>query len=105
MAKAAPSKKTAKAVKASTGDKKKRRATRHESYGSYIYKVLKQVHPGMFHVVTYCLLRTYDTLASLLAVPSVCVPELRQLTVILPLVHIYFFHLQKLVSVKKPWVS
>jgi histone H2B len=49
MAKAAPSKKTAKTVKAAAaagGDKKKkRRATRVESYSSYIYKVLKQVHP------------------------------------------------------------
>jgi histone H2B len=49
MAKAAPSKKTAKTVKAAAaagGDKKKKRhATRVESYSSYIYKVLKQVHP------------------------------------------------------------
>ncbi len=47
MAKAAPSKKTAKVAKAAaSGDKKKkRRATRHESYNIYIYKVLKQVHP------------------------------------------------------------
>jgi histone H2B len=48
MAKA-PSKKsakTAKAASAAAGDKKKkRRATRHESYATYIYKVLKQVHP------------------------------------------------------------
>jgi len=36
-----PSKKSAKAVKAASGEgdkKKKRRATRHESYGIYIYK-------------------------------------------------------------------
>ena len=46
-----PSKKTAKVAKkaASAGGEgkgKKRRSTRVESYGSYIYKVLKQVHPG-----------------------------------------------------------
>jgi histone H2B len=48
MAKAAPSKKTAKAAKsASTGDKKKaRKAKRTETFNSYIHKVLKQVHPG-----------------------------------------------------------
>ena len=48
MAKAAPSKKTAKTAKAAaTGDKKKkRRHARHESFGIYIHKVLKQVHPG-----------------------------------------------------------
>ena len=47
MAKAAPSKKTAKAVKAGAADgKKKKRTSRVESYGSYIFKVLKQVHPG-----------------------------------------------------------
>jgi histone H2B len=49
MAKAAPSKKTAKTVKAAAaagGDKKKKRHhARVESYSSYIYKVLKQVHP------------------------------------------------------------
>ncbi|KAI0811253.1 histone-fold-containing protein [Irpex lacteus] len=28
-----------------TGDKKKRKKTRKETYSSYIYKVLKQVHP------------------------------------------------------------
>ena len=28
-----------------TGDKKKRRKTRKESYGRHIFKVLKQVHP------------------------------------------------------------
>ena len=31
--------------KPATGDKKKRRKTRKESYSIYIYKVLKQVHP------------------------------------------------------------
>ncbi len=42
------SKKTAKVVKAkSTDGKKKRKATRTESYSTYIYKVLKQVHPSM----------------------------------------------------------
>ena len=47
MAKAAASKKTAKTVKAAaTGDKKKRKSSRVESYNTYIYKVLKQVHPG-----------------------------------------------------------
>ncbi|KAI6245257.1 Histone H2B [Erysiphe necator] len=30
---------------ASTGEKKKRTKTRKETYSSYIYKVLKQVHP------------------------------------------------------------
>ena len=49
MAKAAaPSKKTAKAAKsAATGEKKKSaRRSRKESYGVYIHRVLKQVHPG-----------------------------------------------------------
>ena len=47
MAKAAPSKKTAKAAKsASTGGKKTRKAKRVETFNSYIHKVLKQVHPG-----------------------------------------------------------
>ena len=49
MAKAAaPSKKTAKAAKsAATGEKKKaKRRSRKESYGVYIHRVLKQVHPG-----------------------------------------------------------
>ena len=47
MAKAAPSKKTAKAAKtASTGAKKTRKAKRSETFNSYIHKVLKQVHPG-----------------------------------------------------------
>jgi histone H3/H4 len=39
-------KKAGKATKAvRTGDKKKRKKSRKESYSSYIYKVLKQVHP------------------------------------------------------------
>jgi len=40
-------KKTAKTVKtiSKDGDKKKKRKNRKESYGIYIYKVLKQVHP------------------------------------------------------------
>jgi histone H2B len=43
------SKKTAKAVKAkSTDGKKKRKASRVETFSTYIYKVLKQVHPGMY---------------------------------------------------------
>jgi hypothetical protein len=47
MAKAAPSKKTAKAAKsASTGGKKTRKSKRVETFNSYIHKVLKQVHPG-----------------------------------------------------------
>ena len=47
MAKAAPSKKTAKAAKsASTGAKKTRKAKRVETFNLYIHKVLKQVHPG-----------------------------------------------------------
>ena len=47
LAKAAPSKKTAKAAKsASTGGKKTRKAKRVETFNSYIHKVLKQVHPG-----------------------------------------------------------
>jgi len=43
-----PAKKAAKVAKAAaTGDKKKKRSkSRKESYGIYIYKVLKQVHPG-----------------------------------------------------------
>ena len=42
-----PSKKAAKATKpAATGDKKKKRShKRVETFSSYIYKVLKQVHP------------------------------------------------------------
>ena len=47
MAKAAPSKKTAKAAKtASTGGKKKAHRKGKETFNSYIHKVLKQVHPG-----------------------------------------------------------
>ncbi|KAM5543452.1 hypothetical protein V8D89_002703 [Ganoderma adspersum] len=40
-------KKTAKGASSSGGDgeKKKRKKTRKETYSSYIYKVLKQVHP------------------------------------------------------------
>ncbi|CAG7927881.1 unnamed protein product [Penicillium olsonii] len=34
-----------KTASASTGEKKKRGKTRKETYSSYIYKVLKQVHP------------------------------------------------------------
>ena len=43
-----PAKKAAKVAKAAaSGDKKKKRsAKRSESYNIYIYKVLKQVHPG-----------------------------------------------------------
>ena len=44
-----PAKKAVKAVaaKAAVADKKKKRShKRTESYGTYIYKVLKQVHPG-----------------------------------------------------------
>ncbi|KAK5995810.1 Histone H2B [Cladobotryum mycophilum] len=43
----APEKKEGGAAKKSTttGDKKKRSKTRKETYSSYIYKVLKQVHP------------------------------------------------------------
>ena len=41
-----PSKKSAKAkAPATTGDKKKRSKKRVESFSTYIYKVLKQVHP------------------------------------------------------------
>ncbi len=41
------SKKSAKTAKAAGGDKKKgRKGRRTESYNIYIYKVLKQVHPG-----------------------------------------------------------
>ena len=43
------SKKTAKVVKAkSTDNKKKRKTSRTESYSTYIYKVLKQVHPSTY---------------------------------------------------------
>jgi histone H2B len=60
MAKAAPSKKTAKTAKAAAsaggegGKKKARKSTRVESYNTYIYKVLKQVHPGEFGGVLWC---------------------------------------------------
>ena len=45
-----PAKKAAKVAKAAaSGDKKKKRsAKRSESYNIYIYKVLKQVHPGAY---------------------------------------------------------
>ncbi|KAH8113918.1 histone H2B [Phellopilus nigrolimitatus] len=39
------SKKTAKKTAPADGEKKKRRKVRKETYSSYIYKVLKQVHP------------------------------------------------------------
>ena len=46
MAKTPVKKGAAKAAKAASGEKKKVRKTkRAETYGSYIYKVLKQVHP------------------------------------------------------------
>ncbi|KAJ7204699.1 histone-fold-containing protein [Mycena pura] len=38
-------KKTAKAAAPADGEKKKRKKLRKETYASYIYKVLKQVHP------------------------------------------------------------
>ena len=44
-----PAKKAVKAVaaKAAVADKKKKRShKRTESYGTYIHRVLKQVHPG-----------------------------------------------------------
>jgi hypothetical protein len=41
----APEKKDAGKKTAATGDKKKRTKARKETYSSYIYKVLKQVHP------------------------------------------------------------
>ncbi|KAK6850857.1 Histone H2B, partial [Apiospora arundinis] len=40
-----PKKKDAGKKTAATGEKKKRTKTRKETYSSYIYKVLKQVHP------------------------------------------------------------
>ncbi|KAG9247492.1 putative histone H2B.1 protein [Calycina marina] len=43
--KAPAEKKEAGKKTASTGEKKKRTKTRKETYSSYIYKVLKQVHP------------------------------------------------------------
>ncbi|KAI1430941.1 histone H2B [Xylaria sp. CBS 124048] len=45
VASKAPEKKDAGKKTASTGEKKKRTKTRKETYSSYIYKVLKQVHP------------------------------------------------------------
>jgi len=44
-AKAPAEKKEAGKKTAATGEKKKRTKTRKETYSSYIYKVLKQVHP------------------------------------------------------------
>lgn len=41
----AEKKEAGKKTAAATGDKKKRSKTRKETYSSYIYKVLKQVHP------------------------------------------------------------
>ncbi|ODV89542.1 hypothetical protein CANCADRAFT_4158 [Tortispora caseinolytica NRRL Y-17796] len=41
----APSKEAGKKTTAVSGDKKKRTKSRKETYSSYIYKVLKQVHP------------------------------------------------------------
>merc|ERR1712025_996849 len=41
----APEKKDAGKKTAASGDKKKRTKTRKETFSSYIYKVLKQVHP------------------------------------------------------------
>ncbi|KAF3403803.1 Histone H2B [Penicillium rolfsii] len=41
----AEKKEAGKKTSAATGDKKKRGKTRKETYSSYIYKVLKQVHP------------------------------------------------------------
>ncbi|KAG0136066.1 histone-fold-containing protein [Tuber indicum] len=41
----APEKKAGKKTAAASGEKKKRSKTRKETYSSYIYKVLKQVHP------------------------------------------------------------
>ncbi|EGP83391.1 unnamed protein product [Zymoseptoria tritici ST99CH_1A5] len=41
----AEKKEAGKKTAAATGDKKKRTKTRKETYSSYIYKVLKQVHP------------------------------------------------------------
>ena len=53
MAKAAPAKKSVKAVKAKNVDaKKKRKTTRVESYSSYIHKVLKQVHGRKYSLIS-----------------------------------------------------
>jgi histone H2B len=41
----APAKKAVKKAPAGGDDKKRKRKTRKETYSSYIYKVLKQVHP------------------------------------------------------------
>ncbi|KAI1495410.1 histone H2B [Biscogniauxia marginata] len=45
VASKAPEKKDAGKKTAATGEKKKRTKARKETYSSYIYKVLKQVHP------------------------------------------------------------
>ncbi|KAJ4164103.1 hypothetical protein LMH87_005789 [Akanthomyces muscarius] len=45
VASKAPEKKDAGKKTAASGEKKKRSKTRKETYSSYIYKVLKQVHP------------------------------------------------------------
>ena len=45
MAKTPSKKAPSKAAKKASGDKKKRSKKRVESYSTYIYKVLKQVHP------------------------------------------------------------
>ncbi|KAM0752031.1 histone-fold-containing protein [Meredithblackwellia eburnea MCA 4105] len=41
----APAKKAVKKAAGGDGDKKKKKKTRKETYSTYIYKVLKQVHP------------------------------------------------------------
>ncbi|KAL8293082.1 hypothetical protein RQP46_000776 [Phenoliferia psychrophenolica] len=41
----APAKKAVKKTPAADGEKKKKRKTRKETYSTYVYKVLKQVHP------------------------------------------------------------
>lgn len=41
----APAEKKVAAKSTTSGDKKKRQSVRKETYSSYIYKVLKQVHP------------------------------------------------------------
>ncbi|GAA5996933.1 hypothetical protein JCM5350_003654 [Sporobolomyces pararoseus] len=41
----APAKKAVKKAPAADGEKKKKKRVRKETYSSYIYKVLKQVHP------------------------------------------------------------
>lgn len=54
MAKGKGTLKAAKKVvtaKTAVNGKKKRRSKKTETYGRYIYKVLKQVHPGMLQIV------------------------------------------------------